>query len=220
MQDPRDPGTLDLVEACKRPLTGAERQKRRRDKLKKLKTEARLFSVTLTADELDATRVALREYAGGAHGVAFYGDVAASLWQRFTALRAGSLSEDGATWAQTAAQVAALSASPTGDCVLDDAFKRQAHRDSESLRNLVLICTLRLRNSQHAELLRTVERLQTRLSNAGLRDDLPAAGRNGAAYHWNKNPALDYRADGIKGDSTPHVTPEEALIWAPSWQRA
>jgi hypothetical protein len=33
MQDPNDPGTLCLVDACKRPLTGAERQKRRRERL-------------------------------------------------------------------------------------------------------------------------------------------------------------------------------------------
>ncbi|HHW1564146.1 TPA: hypothetical protein ACUT5D_005905 [Pseudomonas aeruginosa] len=35
MQDPKDPGTLDLIEACKRPLTAAERQKRHREKLKR-----------------------------------------------------------------------------------------------------------------------------------------------------------------------------------------
>jgi len=33
MQDPNDPGTLCLIEACKRPLSNADRQKRRREKL-------------------------------------------------------------------------------------------------------------------------------------------------------------------------------------------
>lgn len=37
MKDPRDPGTIDLVEACQRPLTGAERQARRRKTLRDLK---------------------------------------------------------------------------------------------------------------------------------------------------------------------------------------
>lgn len=48
MQDPNDPGTLDLVEACKRPLTGAERQKRRRDRLRELKRKEGLKPVMLT----------------------------------------------------------------------------------------------------------------------------------------------------------------------------
>lgn len=48
MQDPRDPGTLDLVDACKRPLTGAERQKRRRDRLRELKEKEGLKPVMLT----------------------------------------------------------------------------------------------------------------------------------------------------------------------------
>lgn len=48
MQDPRDPGTLDLVEACKRPLTGAERQKRRRQKLRELKEAEGLRDYRLT----------------------------------------------------------------------------------------------------------------------------------------------------------------------------
>lgn len=51
MKDPRDPGTLDLVEACKRPLTGAERQKRRRDKLRALKDAEGLKAYHLNADD-------------------------------------------------------------------------------------------------------------------------------------------------------------------------
>lgn len=49
MQDPNDPGTLDLVEACKRPLTGAERQKRRRDRLRALKDAEGLKAFHLNA---------------------------------------------------------------------------------------------------------------------------------------------------------------------------
>lgn len=33
MQDPNDPGTLCLIEACKRPLSNADRQRRRRERL-------------------------------------------------------------------------------------------------------------------------------------------------------------------------------------------
>ncbi len=69
MQDPRDPGTLDLVDACKRPLTGAERQKRRRDKLKRLRDAGQLFDLQVTADELDAIRSALLDYAERKRGV-------------------------------------------------------------------------------------------------------------------------------------------------------
>lgn len=88
MKDPRDPGTLDLVEACKRPLTGAERQKRRRDKLKKLRDAGQLFDLQVTADELDAIRSALLDYAERNRGHrASFGDVAESLWRRLTDLR-------------------------------------------------------------------------------------------------------------------------------------
>jgi hypothetical protein len=56
MQDPNDPGTLDLVEACKRPLSGAERQKRRREKLKKLRQTEGLQALMLTATERQLLR--------------------------------------------------------------------------------------------------------------------------------------------------------------------
>jgi hypothetical protein len=95
MQDPRDPGTLDLVAACKRPLTGAERQKRRRVKLKKLREAGQLFDLQLTADELDAIRSALLDYAERNRGHrASFGDVAESLWRRLTDLRCTPYKKD------------------------------------------------------------------------------------------------------------------------------
>lgn len=95
MQDPRDSGTLDLVEACKRPLTGAERQKRRREKLKKLREAGQLFDLQVTADELDAIRSALLDYAERNRGNrASFGDVAESLWRRLTDLRAAPYRKD------------------------------------------------------------------------------------------------------------------------------
>lgn len=95
MQDPKDPGTLDLIEACLRPLTGAERQKRRREKLKKLKEAGQLFDLQLTADELDAIRSALLDYAERNRGRrASFGDVAESLWRRLTDLRCAPYKKD------------------------------------------------------------------------------------------------------------------------------
>lgn len=88
MQDPKDPGTLDLVEACKRPLTGAERQERRRKKLKALRDAGQLYDLSVTADELDAIRSALLDYAErNRERRASFGDVADTLWRRLTDIR-------------------------------------------------------------------------------------------------------------------------------------
>lgn len=88
MQDPRDPGTLDLVKACKRPLTGAERQKRRREKLKQQRARGELYELQLSAADLDAIRSALCESARRSDGA---GNVASAmrLWERLTAVRMG-----------------------------------------------------------------------------------------------------------------------------------
>lgn len=51
MKDPLDHQTLDLVEASKRPLSPAERQKRRRDKVRELKAAEGLRAVLLSEDE-------------------------------------------------------------------------------------------------------------------------------------------------------------------------
>ncbi|MNM35035.1 hypothetical protein D3C81_457010 [compost metagenome] len=117
------------------------------------------------------------------------------------------------------AEAEAIGVSPTGDRKLDEAFQRPGHigREKESLRNLVLICTLRRRNSQHAELIRTIQGLQARLRAAGLSDEVPAQGFKGQPYYWNENPPVDYRPTGPEGDSTPHSSEEEAIKWAPNY---
>jgi predicted nuclease with TOPRIM domain len=51
MKDPLDHQTLDLVDATKRGLSPAERQKRRRDKVRELKAREGLRTVLLNEDE-------------------------------------------------------------------------------------------------------------------------------------------------------------------------
>ncbi|MGY1417389.1 hypothetical protein [Pseudomonas aeruginosa] len=63
MKDPKDPGTLDLVEACARPLTPAERQKRLRDKRRRERQEGRRATLDFGAAELVVLGVALDEFA-------------------------------------------------------------------------------------------------------------------------------------------------------------
>lgn len=208
MQDPRDPGTLDLVEACQRPLTGAERQKRRRDKLRELKEKDGLKPVLLTdlerrmlfaALEFES---ALKPFDGAAE------QLRQELLKKICPA-SGSLADESA------------GTSPTGDRVLDEAFASPAHTGAprESLRNLVLICTLRRRNSQHAELLRTVELFQKRLCRLGHSDALPAKQKNGSYWYWNDNPPIDYRGADPKGDHTPHLTAADEYFFRPAWMR-
>lgn len=102
MQDPRDPGTLDLVEACKRPLTPAERQKRRRLRLKQKRAAGQLYDLQLTGDELDAIRAALGRYVDEDHGIAGFGDVAELMWRRLTCLRVGKYYEGDPVWSAEA----------------------------------------------------------------------------------------------------------------------
>lgn len=126
MQDPRDPGTLDLVEACQRPLTGAERQKRRREKLKKQREAGQLYSLQLTGDELDAVRAALGRYVDEERGVAGFGDVAELMWRRLTCLRAGKYYEGDPVWSAEAIREGVervrdyLASCPRGSLSLDD----------------------------------------------------------------------------------------------------
>lgn len=109
MQDPKDPGTLCLVEACKRPLTGAERQKRRREKLKQLREAGQLFALQVTADELDAIRASLCYYADRNHTyrACGFGELENSLWRRFTAVRVGKYYDGDPVWSREALQAEA-----------------------------------------------------------------------------------------------------------------
>lgn len=51
MIDPNDPGTLDLIEACQRPLTNAERQRNLRLRRRKLSVEQGLKPLLLDESE-------------------------------------------------------------------------------------------------------------------------------------------------------------------------
>lgn len=60
MQHPYDPGTLCLIEACKRPLTAAERQKRHRDRLRRDRAAGRSLPLgDVTLAELQVLKMAL-----------------------------------------------------------------------------------------------------------------------------------------------------------------
>jgi hypothetical protein len=81
MQDPNDPGTLDLVEACKRPLTGAERQKRRRERLARERADGRRIPLgDVTLAELQT----LKALVGSAWDdtIGPHGDLLGDLWKR------------------------------------------------------------------------------------------------------------------------------------------
>lgn len=107
MKDPRDPGTLDLVEACKRPLTGAERQKRRREKLKKLKAAGKLFDLQLTGDEIGLIHSAVFVYGEQSAGVPWKVAECESLHRRLACLRSGQYYEGDPVWSKKAIMAAA-----------------------------------------------------------------------------------------------------------------
>lgn len=109
-------------------------------------------------------------------------------------------------------EAAGQSVSHTGDSRLDAAFARPGFHERESARNLVLICALRQRNSQHAELIRRVQILEARLRNAGVPSDV-SQGFKGKAYHWNEDPPVDYRPTDPRGDHTDHPDSAEADFW-------
>lgn len=62
MIDPHDTGTLDLVEACRQPLDGAERARRHRLKKKQQKEAGQRAELDLKAPELALLSVALGEF--------------------------------------------------------------------------------------------------------------------------------------------------------------
>lgn len=206
MKDPNDNATMCLIDAAKRPLTAAERQRRHRERMRELKEKEGLRSVMLTAAERRQLFAAL--------------DLENSIRPHCDpAARQALLNKvcPGETWTD------APGASPTGDRVLDEAFERPSYKgpERESLRNLVLICTLRKRNSEHAELVRAVEILGERLRAAGL-DPLPnqpSACRKGGVYYWNENPPIDYRPTDPQRDETPHLTAADEVFFRPAYMR-
>lgn len=64
MRDPHDSRTLDLVEAAKRPLTAAERQKRHREKKKREREEGRRIELSLQAGDVALLREVLKGCRG------------------------------------------------------------------------------------------------------------------------------------------------------------
>ena len=62
MIDPHDTGTLDLVEACRQPLDGAERARRHRLKKKQQKEAGQRAELDLKAPEMALLSVALSEF--------------------------------------------------------------------------------------------------------------------------------------------------------------
>jgi hypothetical protein len=86
MKDPLDNLTLCLVEAARRPLTGAERQKRRRLKLAAEKAQGlRVPLGDVTLAELQALKAAVGAYALDAPGGTERAATCERLWQRLVA---------------------------------------------------------------------------------------------------------------------------------------
>lgn len=93
MKDPRDPGTLDLVEACKRPLTGAERQKRRRERLARERAAGQRIALgDVTLAELQELKAAVG--AAWDDTIGPRGELLAGLWKRLDAAERRALGQD------------------------------------------------------------------------------------------------------------------------------
>lgn len=93
MQDQNDPGTLDLVEACKRPLTGAERQKRRRERIARERAAGRRIPLgDVTLGELRELKAAVGAVWDDTIGPR--GELLAGLWKRLDAAERRALGQD------------------------------------------------------------------------------------------------------------------------------
>lgn len=172
MIDPLDPGTFELKLPAQ-PMSNAERQR----KLRKLRQEAGVKPVHVTPAERELLGKALRLFGR----VSFsperaQGDVAALL---------GRLQSDGPQ-GQELDDFALLE---VGDA---DLQPKWASYQSDFARAATALGVLRLRNNQHAELVRAVHTLQGHLMDAGLEDQ--ALGGRGD-WFWNETPLRDYRAE-------------------------
>lgn len=110
MQDPNDPGTLDLVEACKAPLTVADRQRRYREKQKKLKAAGKLVDLQLTGDEIDLIKSTVCSYGNAWLGVPWKAAMCESLWRRLCCAQSGRFYEDDPRWSKKGVAAAAAEA--------------------------------------------------------------------------------------------------------------
>ncbi|HBO3659205.1 TPA: hypothetical protein L4T04_005235 [Pseudomonas aeruginosa] len=104
MQDPKDPGTLDLIEACKRPLTAAERQKRHREKLKRERQAGKRAVLDLGQPELALLTVALREFGERWSRVPSKTEGAAALLSRLPAVSIAEAFPGDSAWIPDALQ--------------------------------------------------------------------------------------------------------------------
>lgn len=93
MQDPNDPGTLCLIEACKRPLTAAQRQERLRKKRRAERLAGRRIPLgDVTLAELQELKAAVGSVWDDAIGPR--GELLAGLWKRLDAAERRALGPD------------------------------------------------------------------------------------------------------------------------------
>lgn len=171
MIDPLDPGTFELKLPAL-PMTNAERQK----KLRQLRKESGIKPLHVTPAERELLGKALRLFGR----VSFSperarGDVAALL---------GRVQPEGPQ-GQELDDFALLE---VGDADLQPHW--EGYR-SDFARAATALGMLRLRNNQHAELVRVVQELQAHLVQAGM--ELQA--QVDRQWYWNKTPLRDYRAE-------------------------
>lgn len=174
MIDHLDHATFELT-LSPRAMTPAERQK----KLRQLRKESGVKPLHVTPAERELLGKALRLFGR----VSFSperdsGDVAALL---------GRVVPDGPQ-GQELDDFALLE---VGDADLQPNW---ASYDSDFARAAAALGVLRLRNSQHAELVRAVQTLKGRLVAAGL-DDQAGHHHGRGEWYWNKTPLRDFCAE-------------------------
>ncbi|SER24966.1 hypothetical protein SAMN04244573_03194 [Azotobacter beijerinckii] len=92
MIDPHDTQTLDLVQAARRPLTSAERQRRHREKKKREREEGRRVDMEFTSDELTLLRYLAgkeSQYCNEWHPGSQNERAYTSLWRRLSVASVG-----------------------------------------------------------------------------------------------------------------------------------
>lgn len=195
MIDPNDPGTLDLIEACRKPLSNAERQ----SKLREQRAKLGIKPVHVSPAERELLGKALRLFGR----VSFSperasGDVAALLGRLLPGGPQGQELDDFALL-------------EVGDADLQPVWESLR---SDFARAATALGLLRLRNNQHAELAHAVLKLQGCLQEAGLDSQLERfKGREGEWY-WNKTPLRDYR-----DESAPEYMERQSAGLSPADER-
>lgn len=171
MIDPLDPGTFELSLPAQ-PMSNTERQR----KLRQERNKAGIKPLHVSPAERELLGKALRLFGR----VSFSperasGDVAALHKRVMPRVPQGQELDD-----FDLLEVADADLQP-----------RWQGYDSDFARAATALGVLRLRNNQHAELVRAVHTLQGHLMEAGLEDQALAVGR----WRWNATPLRDYRAE-------------------------